>query len=1131
MKTVTRRLMSLLLCLLMLFTNMSFVSADNEWDAECVLGKQSMFKNISVYGEVSGRLLPEVEKGGREAWEIQPASWYNNSAFVDVKNGISAGSGKNIYVEVDYYDETDVGWFRIEYNSRNNPGVMSERLYTKGSSEWKTAGFVLYAPTFMNDLNEADFAVTTNSDNYPSIVNIAIGGIRVKQLDEVSPLDIRIDFNRQIKNFYSDEDLSFDIVLSNQLASSYDMDFTYEIVNSYGETVAQWTEKTTVPSLGNIKINQKRPEFNVYGRHILRVKGRNEEFNYSVYTESEFSYIKISRFRNDRFGVCNHLSWGQVARDPEVIYSMMKKAGIGWTRDEILWKDFEQALGVFQLQPYHERMIDLALENDVEPLIVLNGGNTLYSSGGGESLTPWDNAYPTTPEGYKVFEEYCYQLVKALEGRVSNFEYWNEYGWGGYNIDKYADFAKCMWSGVKRANPDANTVGICAAGTGLDMIKISWDMGAAKYMDDISYHKYANFSPDTANVETNSRSVRELVDSYEDGKGKKIWITEMGYTTHENSHNRSGENLLKEFAIHMEDGLIERMFWYDFTNDGTTYDTREAHFGMTENFGISNPNRFLAKQSYITAAHMNDVMGTPDFQKKLRLNDERVYAYHFKRQQDGKDIAILWCTGENDVVTLKLGDENINVTDTFGNPIEITGNNGQYTFVLGTRPILVEGDFLSFEEGTPEIYFSETNVISPYIDTASVYIYKTTDENVNIEIGEIFENSKVEVLNKPKFNGKIAEIKLSMNGDANKKIEKPIEITTLSGIAYYGGKYDVPTEIPIKLVTESGKVLYDNSIRVEYSEGVDVSGRTRLYNDKNTSRWMLELDVESNFHTKDLTAKVEITEPLVFAKTYNAGVIKSGETSKLRFHLPEIESFTSYKMKGKLLLSNGYAHEFEIPIDFALAKKTDNVPVIDGVVSDNEWKKETVIISNREDQVELILDQPWRGVTDLSAKSYLQWDDDYLYLASVVTDDMHDNEHSGAAIWQGDSLQFAILLHRTKVNGERVGSFTEYGVALGKNGEQVIHKYSVEDGGSYNIEKSRAVVKRIGNTTNYEMKLAWEEILPAGEKPEENLEISFSMIVNDADKNGRKGWIGFGSGIGKTKEATELARIRLVPKQ
>ena len=1129
---LTRSLISLFLILILCISVIPVnISAEDKiiWDAECVLKKQSVFRNMAVYGEVSGKELPAVVKGGQEAWEIQPASWYNNSVFVDVKNGIAANSGRNVYVEVDYYDETDVGWFRIEYNSRNNPGVMSEKLYTKGSSEWKTAGFIMYAPTFMNDLNGADFAVTTNSDGYPSIVNIAIGGIRVKQLEEISPLDIKIDFNRQIKNFYSDEDLKFDIVLSNQIASSYDMEFSYEIVNSYGETIAHWKDAANVPSMGNVRCVQIPENFNIYGRHTLCVSGRNEKHNYSVYTESEFAYIKISKFENDRFGVCNHLGWGQANRDPEIIYSMMQKAGIGWTRDEILWKDFEKSLGVFQLQPYHERMIDLAIDYGIEPLIILNGGNTLYSSGGGESLTPWDNAYPTTPEGYKVFEEYCYQLVKALEGRVSNFEYWNEYGWGGYNIDKYADFAKCMWNGVKRANPKANTVGICAAGTGLDMIKISWDMGAAKYMDELSYHKYANFSPDTANVETNSRSVRELVDSYEDGKGKKIWITEMGYTTFENSHNRSGENLLKEFVIHMEDGLVERMFWYDFTNDNMYYDTRESHFGMTENFGIGNPNRFLAKPSYITAAHMNDVMGTPDFQKKLRLNDDRVYAYHFKRQQDGKDIAVLWSTGENDVITLKLGDENISVTDNFGNPIEATGNAGQYTFVLGTRPILVGGDFSYFEEGTPQIYFSETNVVSPYKDTASVYIYKTTDENVNIEIGEIPEYSKVELLNKPEFVGKIAELKFLLNGDVNKKIEKPIEIKTLSGITYYGGKYDVPIKIPIKLITDSGKVLYDNSIRIEYDKGISVSGRTKLYDDNNISRWILELAINSYYRETGLTAKMDIIEPEALAKeNIDLGVIKEGN-NKVKFHLNKIPEFTSYKMKAVIKLSNGLVEKIEFPIDFALALKTDTPPVIDGVVNVGEWKKEGKIVSNREDQVELIIDQPWRGVSDLSARSYLQWDDDYLYLSSIVTDDIHDNENSGAAIWQGDSLQFAVLLNRTKVNGERVGSFTEFGVALGKDGQQVKHKYSVEDGGNYNLDKSETYVKRIGNTTHYEMKLAWDEVLPAGERPEENLEISFSMIINDADKNGRKGWIGFGSGIGKSKEATELARIRLMP--
>ena len=61
---------------------------DTTWDAQCMLGKQSTLKNASVYGAVTERVLPAVEKGGRQAWEVQPASWYNNSAYVDVKNGL-----------------------------------------------------------------------------------------------------------------------------------------------------------------------------------------------------------------------------------------------------------------------------------------------------------------------------------------------------------------------------------------------------------------------------------------------------------------------------------------------------------------------------------------------------------------------------------------------------------------------------------------------------------------------------------------------------------------------------------------------------------------------------------------------------------------------------------------------------------------------------------------------------------------------------------------------------------------------------------------------------------------------------------------------------------------------------------
>ena len=57
--------------------------------------------------------------------------------------------------------------------------------------------------------------------------------------------------------------------------------------------------------------------------------------------------------------------------------------------------------------------------------------------------------------------------------------------------------------------------------------------------------------------------------------------------------------------------------------------------------------------------------------------------------------------------------------------------------------------------------------------------------------------------------------------------------------------------------------------------------------------------------------------------------------------------------------------------------------------------------------------------------------------------------------------------------------------------------------------------------------MPWSECVPYGAVIKENIEIGFSMLVNDNDNAGRRGWIEFGSGVGVYKDASEFARIRL----
>lgn len=104
----------------------------------------------------------------------------------------------------------------------------------------------------------------------------------------------------------------------------------------------------------------------------------------------------------------------------------------------------------------------------------------------------------------------------------------------------------------------------------------------------------------------------------------------------------------------------------------------------------------------------------------------------------------------------------------------------------------------------------------------------------------------------------------------------------------------------------------------------------------------------------------------------------------------------------------------EDAISFALGGKLHYVPVkfetppsIDGDLK--EWTSVSPIFLGKENMLakgETTF--TWGGNEDLSARIYLGYDDENLYLACETTDNIFHQKYSGSNIWKGDSIQFTI---------------------------------------------------------------------------------------------------------------------------
>ena len=83
--------------------------------------------------------------------------------------------------------------------------------------------------------------------------------------------------------------------------------------------------------------------------------------------------------------------------------------------------------------------------------------------------------------------------------------------------------------------------------------------------------------------------------------------------------------------------------------------------------------------------------------------------------------------------------------------------------------------------------------------------------------------------------------------------------------------------------------------------------------------------------------------------------------------------------------------------------KPDPPPAIDGRLDEWENVPNAYAIQTREQVAHG--GKAWKSPQDLSAKVWLAWRGEYLYLAADVTDDRHVQKGRGRNMWRGDHVE------------------------------------------------------------------------------------------------------------------------------
>lgn len=902
--------------------------------------------------------------------------------------------------------------------------------------------------------------------------------------------------------FFDGEQVSLSFLLENKTNKDFDLDIDYSVTNYDGKVVLSNKIKSEVSANGSetLKIDFPQMEINTY-KLLLNVT--EATLGYTSKLNIDFSCLNSVPFSaNSKFGVGTHFGQDVKLCDPDIAMPIAKKAGITWIRDEWYWSYVEKERGVFAPIEKQDEFVNKAVEEGINVLIILDYGNPLYDAG----------KPPYTDEGIAAYANYCRETVKHLKGKVTHYEIWNEYNGmvatRNNPPELYAKMLKAAYTAIKEEDPNAFVVA-CAT----SCIDYAWIERVIKevgieYMDAISVHPYAYPSdPESGGFEGGIESIHELAKKY--GKDLPVWSTEFGWPTYKDCVTEAigGSYVARTFIISAATHPEDKLFVYDLQNDGVSNNEREDNFGLIRNFDKTKEAvPYSAKQNYLTYAAATNQLLDAVFEKKIETSDN-LCVYQFKKND--KNFLTLWSLEKQENVGIYVGVDRVKVTDYIGNAKEVKTQNGVLNIAATEYPQYIEG------------VFSAVSMSKPTFSILSNRVRVPLGEGTVIDINNSSNASGEYTFNLP--DG------WRVKGDASiKNGTSSIEIVPASEAK--NGTYSVEI-IPLTGGENTGTI----KLELNLVPLIEVKARPVPLDVESWKKWKIELMVINNSKKDTFSGTVTLDKiEEIDNNIFKIEDLKPNETKTLDISVNTVPEAGLLGLVGSLDLNDGSKYEINRQISFLAAVKSDVTPIIDGIFNPEEWEDSMCYPITEVKEI-----KDYGGEEDISAKGYIKWDNENLYMAVIAKDNVHSQPNVGSGTWAGDGIQFTFDPKR--IDGYGLGNWHEFGVALTDDGKTDLWRWlSIpgKAGGAFNddinVQNKKSNVKIIRDEetkiTTYEMSFPWEELLPTGDKIIAGDLFGYSILLNDSDGSGRRGWIQYMGGIGDRKAADRFGDVILVDK-
>ena len=219
------------------------------------------------------------------------------------------------------------------------------------------------------------------------------------------------------------------------------------------------------------------------------------------------------------------------------------------------------------------------------------------------------------------------------------------------------------------------------------------------------------------------------------------------------------------------------------------------------------------------------------------------------------------------------------------------------------------------------------------------------------------------------------------------------------------------------------------------------------------------------------------------------------------------------------VVAQGKSESASVEAELLPLARIDKV-AIDGKLDETASLKPLKVV----DRIHVLPPDPhvgWSGADDLSLEGWLGWNEQILYFAARVTDDVHHAPDASSNFWHFDSIQLAVDPQNDSTRRYNTDD-REIGFVLGPDGPRAHSTYPV--GAAQPCELK---IVRHGKTTIYEAAVTWQALgLPA---PKPRRVMAINLMANENDGHGRMYWMGLTPGIGEEKRPEIYRQFVLMP--